>query len=121
MLQPDRDTNHIRADAGHDLLLIGKLLVRRTARLDDLAVGCAHSGEMRMDFDGFNKTPASGPPALDTKRKNGPWPFGHILLRPFVVLAILQTRITHPRYKTVLVQPCRHGHGVLDMTIHAQR
>src|SRR5438094_3933432 len=60
-LQPNGNADHIWAEAGRDLLLISQLLVRGAARMNHQAFGVSHIGQMRMDLDGLDKTPSSGP------------------------------------------------------------
>src|SRR5262245_44713269 len=75
---------------------------------------------MRMDLDGLDKTPPSRPATFNAKGKNGPCPSWEISLGALVVRAIGQAWVTHPGHKTVLVQPCGNGHGVLHMALHTQ-
>ena len=104
-LQSDGNADHIRADAGHDLLLIGQLLVRCAARVNHQAFGVSDIGEMRVNLDGLDKTPSSGPTTFNAEGKNRPGAFGEIFLGALVVGAIGQARVTHPGHKAVLVQP----------------
>src|SRR5262249_49649353 len=119
-LQPNGNADHIRAEASRDLLLIGQLLMRCAARVNHQAFGVAHIGQMRVNLDGLDKTPSSGATTFNAKGKNRPGPFGEVLLGTLIIGAIGQTRVTHPGYIAVLVQPLGDGHGVLHMALHTQ-
>src|SRR4030095_17066584 len=68
-LQADGNADHIRADAGRDLFLIGQLLMCGAARVNHQAFGISDIGQMRMELDSLDKTPSSAPTTFNTTRK----------------------------------------------------
>ena len=79
-LQSDGNADHIRADAGHNLLLIGQLLVRCAARVNHQAFGVSDIGEMRVNSTAsIKRRPAARPPLMPKVYRPGA--FGEVLAR----------------------------------------
>ena len=121
VLDADGDANHVRRDAGRDLLLLSQLLVRGRGWVDDQRLRVAHIGQVAGELDALDELLAAVTSALDAEGEDrAEQPFAVVLLGNVVAAVPRQACVVNPCHLVVVLQVASQRQGVLAVPLESE-